>query len=63
MDNCQDCHGDGAEFRAYAAFNRWTNIAEETDTAIMEVPLMMTPSLEALTLEEIDAIADFLGPL
>jgi len=62
MDNCQECHGDGAEYRSYAALNRWTSIAEETDTAIMEVPLMMTPSLEALTPEEIDAIADFLSP-
>ena len=51
--NCAGCHGaDGG--------TKVGRTAEQIDTAIMEVPSMMTPSLEALTPEEIDAIADFL---
>ena len=63
MYNCQDCHGDALRWTGHLYTIIAGATAEQIDTAIMEVPLMMTPSLEALTPEEIDAIADFLGNL
>jgi mono/diheme cytochrome c family protein len=55
---CQGCHGvDGA---GGTFSNVQGKSAQEIEDAIMDIGPMMTPDLEALTAEQIDAIAAFL---
>ncbi len=60
--NCAVCHGANAE--GNIGPNIQGEDAEEIEEAIMNVPLMASqPNLQALTDEEIEAIADFLATL
>lgn len=60
MVNCESCHGvDGIGGFAGDVVGK---SGAEIDTAIASIGAMMNPDLEALTIEEVDAIADFLAP-
>jgi hypothetical protein len=58
VDDCQSCHGvDGG---GVPFSNVQGKSSEEIEAAIMNIGAMMTPSLEALSPAEIEAIAVFL---
>ncbi|MGB7293298.1 MAG: c-type cytochrome [Thermodesulfobacteriota bacterium] len=60
-DNCAGCHGPNAE--GLIGPNIQGKTAAEIEDAIATVEFMMIPTLQALTSEQIEAIADFLATL
>jgi hypothetical protein len=59
-DNCLVCHGIDGAGTVIAPEPIVGATAEEIDAAIMNIGPMMTPGLEALTAEQVAAIALFL---